>query len=144
MFTPASEILQDLASALSGSGRFSMVTVGPSPQATAVPRAAVMFEGLDFSPADDQPSASYVRLRARVVVHTRAEGPSQAASCGTDISAAAANALLEDPWRGGRCQNLPTGRATEVGRLETSPPRGNEVELALALRCHFVSQEGET
>jgi hypothetical protein len=66
----AGEILADLVAALRVCGQFAVVTLGDSAD-TAVPRAAVHHEGQDFFPPDDRPSGRYVRLRCRVVLHTR-------------------------------------------------------------------------
>jgi hypothetical protein len=51
-------------------------------------------------------------------------------------------ALLEDPFRGERCQDLPIGRATELGRSElVRGLKRPEVEMAFVVRCHF--EDGE-
>ena len=140
----ASEILQDLVSALRACGHFAVVTLGPSSD-TAAPRAAVHYDGQDFFPADDQPAGRYVRLRARVIIHTRCSHPAEQAGRELDLAGLAGEALLADPYRGGRCRDLPIGRATEVGQAE---PAGTvarpEMETLFAVRCHFEIPGGET
>lgn len=132
-----SEILGDLVSALRACGQFAVVTLGDSAD-TAAPRAAVHHEGQDFFPADDRPAGRYLRLRCRVVIHTRCANAAEQAQRELDLAAAAADALLADPYRGGRCADLPIGKATEVGRVEPSgTARRPEVETAFAVRCHY-------
>jgi len=56
----------------------------------------------------------------------------------------ASAALLADPYRGGRCRNLPVGRATEVGRWQLSRTvKRPNVEMSFDVRCHFELTEGE-
>jgi hypothetical protein len=133
----AGEILQDLVAALRVCGHFAVVTLGDSAD-TAAPRAAVHHEGQDFFPADDRPSGRYVRLSCRVVLHTRCADAGEQARRELDLAALAAEAILADPYRGGRCADLPIGKATEVGRVEPSgAARRPEVETAFAVRCHY-------
>ena len=50
--------------------------------------------------------------------------------------------LLEDPFRGERCQDLPIGQATELGRSElVRGLKRPEVEMTFVVRCHF--EDGE-
>ncbi|MFA6133385.1 MAG: hypothetical protein WC869_05135 [Phycisphaerae bacterium] len=137
------EILGDIVSALRSSGQFSLVTLGPAREATTIPRAAVCLEGLDFFPADDERTAQWARLRVRVVLHTRSQSPTRSNEREIEICQAAATAILADPYRGGRCADLPIGRSSEAGRFDPAPatPKGNEVEASFTLRCHFVAQE---
>ncbi|MCJ7545025.1 MAG: hypothetical protein MUP47_10790 [Phycisphaerae bacterium] len=132
-----SEILQDLVSALRACEQFAVVTLGDSAD-TAVPRAAVHHQGQDFFPADDRPDGRHVRLRCRVVIHTRCAQAAEQAQRELDLAAAAAEALLADPYRGGRCVDLPIGKATEVGQVEPSGTSHRpEVETTFTVRCHY-------
>ena len=134
--TAASEIIRDLVSALRASGHFAVVTLGGSAD-TAAPRAAVHYEGQDFFPADDHPANRYARLRCRVTLHTRSSQAAEQTHRELDLSAAAAEALLADPYRGGRCCDLPIGKATEIGRAEPGTASRPEVETSFPVRCHF-------
>ncbi len=139
----AGEILQDLVLALRACGQFAVVTLGDSGD-TAAPRAAVQYEGQDVFPADDRPTGRYVRLRCRVVIHTRCSHAAEQAQRELDLAAVAAEALLADPYRGGRCTDLPIGKATEVGRVEPSgPARRPEGEIPFTVCCHYELTEGE-
>ena len=61
-----------------------------------------------------------------------------------ELSALASEAVLDDPYRGQRCCDLPIGRATEIGHSElVSGLKRPEVEITVAVRCHFEVQEGE-
>jgi hypothetical protein len=141
---PATEILQDLASVLRGGGLFALVTLGPSGSASEVPRAAVVFEGQDFFQADDDISALWLRLRLRIAVHIRCDDPAESIARAGQLCASVAEAILEDPYRSGRCRDLPIGRATEIGRTEFTPGlRRPEAEVSLAVRCHFQIEQGQ-
>jgi len=134
----AAEILQDIVSALRSQGGLALVTLGAAPSATAVPRATVIYEGQDFFPADDSDSGQQARLRCRVTLHARCDEPAQQLTRALDLAAAASEAILADPFRGGRCCDLPIGRATEVGRAEpTDSVKNPDIEVSSAVRCHF-------
>lgn len=140
--TVANQILQDLVSVLRACGHFATVTLGTVGD-TAAPRAAVHYEGQDFFSADDRPAARYVRLRCRVTIHTRCSHAGEQAARELDLSAAACEALLVDPYRGNLCRDLPIGKATEIGRIESAPTNRPEVETSFAVRCHFEIPESE-
>jgi hypothetical protein len=138
MSEPATDILQDIASSLQAAGHFALVTLGSAGPAGEVPRAAVLLEGQDYFQADDRSSALWGRLRARVAVHVRCDNEADALARAGQLSADCVQTLLADPYRGGRCKDLPIGRATEVGRVELTPGlRRPEAEVSLAVRCHF-------
>jgi hypothetical protein len=138
----ANEIIQNLVESLRACGHFAAVTLGGGGD-TIVPRAAVHYEGQDFFPADDRPAARYVRLRCRVVIHTRCSHAGEQAARELDLSAIACEALLADPYRSGRCRDLPIGKATEIGRVDVGSTSRPEVETSFAVRCHFELPEGE-
>lgn len=144
MASTASDILQDLADTLRATGQFAQVTIGPGGSNTAVPRANVLYESTeDFQP-DDQPDQRWARLRSRIAIRTRCQDPAAAVTRANDLCAPAAAALMTDPYRGGRCQVLPIGRATEVGRCDLMTTlRRPEVEMSFSIRNHFVTQEGQ-
>jgi hypothetical protein len=140
--TVAAEIIQDIVSALRSGVGLALVTLGPAPSATAVPRAAVIYEGEDSFPADDSPDCRHARLACRVIIHARCDQPAQQATRAMELCTAAREAILADLYRGGRCRDLPIGRATEVGRAKhVGGVKGPEVEAVLAVCCHF--QVGE-
>ena len=143
MASVATEILHDVAERLRTSGLFAEVAVGSPAAASAVPRASVAYDGHDVFLSDDRANVLWVRLRARVVMHSRAARDDGRLALAADLASAVTNVLMADPWRGERCRDLPVGRATEVGRAEVaSGGRGSEVEIALAVRCHYEIEEG--
>lgn len=132
------EILQDLLQALRRSGPFATVSLGGEDGQAAVPRASVEPVGQDVFGPDDSPDGRWVRLRARVVIRTRSQGPAEAVARIGDLCEAAVAAVLADPHRGGRCRDLPIGRATEVDRVEVRTPlRLPDVEGSFLVRCHL-------
>ena len=143
MASTASDILADLAETLRSSGIFAQVTVGQGGSSTAVPRASVLLEGAeDFTP-DDAHDQRWVRLRSRVAIRTRNQDSAAGVARANDLCASAAAALMADPHRGGRCQVLPIGRATEVGRCDLSVSLHRpEVEMSFGVRNHYVIGEG--
>ncbi len=143
MASTASDILADLADTLRESGVFAQVTVGQDGSSAAVPRVSVLLEGAeDFTP-DDAHDQRWVRLRSRVAIRTRNQDSAAGVARANDLCASAAAALLTDPHRGGRCQTLPIGQATEVGRCDLSTSlRRPEVEMSFGVRNHYVIGEG--
>lgn len=135
--SPTSAILQDLLAALRACGKFAVATLGDAGGETSVPRASLCYESRETFPADDDASVCWVRLKVRVTVHARADKPSEAALRAVDLCSLASAALLADPCRGGRCQDLPIGAATEIGRGEPGDAKRPDIEMSFALRCHF-------
>ena len=143
MAANAAEILQDIVNALRGTGVFEIVSLGDSGSSTVTPRASVLFDTEEFFQPDDVHSMRWIRLCARVRLRLRSANSAEGIARATDLCVAAAEAILEDPYRGQRCQHLPVGRATEVARCEINPSlRRPEIEVILAVRCHFETQEG--
>ena len=141
MASAASEILQDLVDTLRSAGLFEQVTLGGD-SSTAVPRATVLFDGLDVLNGDDAGNSQWFRLRARVKVHTRAGDSREAVTRAADLFAAAQDALLSDPYRSQRCCDLPVGRATEIGRVDSAHAvKKPEIEVVFSVRCHFEIEE---
>jgi len=142
MACEAAEILDDLVDALRATGEFSSVTLGESGSATDVPRCSVIYEGTESFLPDDSPAARWVRLRAIVSIHARSIDSARGLRRADELSEQAMNSLLVDPFRGGRCRDLPIGRATEIGRCRLSRrPKRPEVEMTFDIRCHFETQE---
>ncbi|MBN1941814.1 MAG: hypothetical protein JW849_00810 [Phycisphaerae bacterium] len=143
------DILNDLTAALRTSGAFAHVELGGRRAEAVVPRASVLFERSDTFPSEPWPTSRWVRLQARVLLRTRSESPAQGQGRLCDLAAAACDAILADPYRGGRCVDLPVGRATEVQiirrprderypeRATTLDVRSPEQELCLTVRCHY-------
>lgn len=154
MASQANEILNDLVTVLRGCGAFALVDLGSSRADATVPRAAVIFERQDTTAADDDQAVKWIELQARVIIRTRSESSSQAAGRIADLADAATAAILSDPYRGGRCHDLPIGQATEVTRAEMSrderyPQRKTsltvsspEIEIVLIVRCHYQPADG--
>ena len=142
MASTATDILQDLASALRATGQFAQVTIGQGGSSSAVPRADVLFEGTEDFPADDHPDQRWVRLRSRIAIRTRNQDTAAGIARANDLCVSAAAALMVDPHRGGSCQVLPIGRATEVGRCDLAASlRRPEIEMSFGVRNHYVAQE---
>lgn len=138
MSSVASEILADLVQALRGTGKFRHVTLGEAGSAAEVPRASVLHEGQDSFQPDDAVGVQWYRLRATVSVHTRSTDASEAVTRANELYEEATQALLQDPFRSGHCQDLPIGRATEIGRSQlVRDLKRPEVEMAFDVRCHF-------
>lgn len=143
------DILNDLVSALRTGGAFAVVELGGRRSESAVPRAAVLLERIESFPSEPWPTARWVRVETRVLLHARGDSPAEGLVRVSDLAAAATSALLADPSRGGRCQDLPIGRATEVqivrhARDERYPERATSLdvrhpqrELCLTVRCHY-------
>jgi len=105
----ASEILHNMATVLRATGEFAQVTIGDGGSNTAVPRASVVYEGSEEFSGDDAAGQRWMRMRSRIVIHTRAEDWSTAVGRTTELCEAAAAALLADLYRENRCQALPIG-----------------------------------
>jgi hypothetical protein len=137
MPAPVSEILQDMIQALRAGGQFAAVSLGSGTE-TCVPRLRIEYEGQEVFRPDDMPDGRWVRLRAKVVVHTRTQSPAQGVARLSELCDAAIAALMADPYRGGQCRDLPIGRATEIDRIDrdhaaTSP----EAQASFVIRCHL-------
>jgi len=142
MASQAAAIVENIVAALRQSGRFNAVTHGQTPASNVVPRACVVFEGLDFLTADDSAQSPARRLRCRLSIHTRLADPSQRTARLTELCQAAVEALLADPFRGGLCRHLPAGGATELDHIQpVQHVRSPEAEATITLRCHFEAQE---
>lgn len=143
MTTPAVDILNDIVSTLQAAGAFNQVTLGESNSSTEVPRASVVCDGLDALSPDDSAGGRWYRLRATIVIRTRSLDRSQAVARINTLAQAAIDALLADAHRGGLCQDLPVGPATEIGPAR--PTRGlkrPEAEITIDIRCHFEQEAG--
>lgn len=154
MASQANAILNDLVTVLRGCGAFALVELGGSRAEATIPRAIVILERQETTVPDDDPSVKWIRLQARIVIRTRSESSSQAAGRIADLTDAAITAILTDQYRGGRCHDLPIGRATEVTQAEMSrderyPQRKTsltvsspEIEIILIVRCHYQPADG--
>ena len=143
------EILNDIVAALRNSGAFALVELGGSGSQTTVPRATVVYETRETFASDGFPTSRWVRLKARVFIRTRCESPAEGVTRTVDLCGAAADAILQDPYRAQRCHDLPIGRATEVQqtrlpRSDRYPERKTSLnvraphrEMSLTVRCHY-------
>jgi len=143
MASVATSILQNIVAALRAGGQFALVTLGQPGSSTAVPRATLRFEGQERFCSDDTPDTTWVRLRARLTVHTRSPKDSDLATKVIDLCDSATSAILTDPSRGGLCCELPIGGATEIDRLQPeSGIRRPAASAAFDIRCHYeISEE---
>jgi len=138
-------ILDNVVTVLRQSGRFNVVTLGQRPASNIVPRAYIVFEGLDCLTTDDSCQLLARRLRCRLCIHTRLADPSQRTARLTELCQAAVEALLADQFRGGLCRHLPGGAASELDHIQpVEHVRSPEAEATISLRCHFhAEEEGE-
>ena len=149
MSSVETEILNDIVTALRDSGAFALVELGGSESQSAVPRATVVYESRQTFASDGFPTSRWVRLQGRIFIRTRCESPAEGVGRTVDLAQAAADAILQDPYRSQRCHDLPIGRATEVqqtrwARSARYPERKNSLdvrapqrEISLIVRCHY-------
>lgn len=139
MSSITNDILGDLRDTLRDAGLFASVNLGGDRDTNRWPRAVVEPAGVEQSP-DDAPSR-WLSVRAAVRVLCRSESPENLTRA-LDLAQSAQAALLVDPGRGQRCQDLPAGRATQIGRLaiESGHPPYLAV-VAFDVACH-VDMEG--
>ncbi len=137
------EILQDLVSTARSTDVFSLVVLGDAGNSTASLRACIHLESQEAFQCDDSPSTTWVRLNVRIRIHARHSAAGQGVARVMDVCSILAGAILNDPYRGGRCRDLPLGRASEILRCEVdSSIRRPEIEAVLHVRCHFESEGG--
>lgn len=132
------DIAQDLIAAIRSAGEFSTVGLGGPVDGAALPSAWVRVDGVESFPADDQAGGTWQRVRLSVRVLTRADVASRAQARLAELIGTVTDAILTDPHRGGRCEDLPIGLATEIGTAQ--PDRlltGADVAAELTVRCHF-------
>jgi len=142
MSSHAADILGDIAAALRTAGGFGAVFLGAAPSQAEVPRTEVIQDGVEILSPDDSASTSWRRLRASVTIHTRAADAAVAAQRTDELSQAVQTALLADPYRSGKCVDLPVGRATELLRSRpVSNLKRPDAAVAIELRCHFEKDE---
>ncbi|MFB3894139.1 MAG: hypothetical protein ACE15C_19215 [Phycisphaerae bacterium] len=133
----ATAILDDMAAALRASGKFALVSVGENTSETAVPRAAVIFEGQEDLRPDGLAGARWLRVRARIAIRTRSQESAAGAARAADLCDSAVSTLLADPTRGGRCHDIAAGKATEVEKAGMSGGvERPEIEMGVIVRCH--------
>jgi hypothetical protein len=136
MAAKASHILQNLVQTLQTVKDFASVTLGASGD-TTLPAAWVLHESLAYHASDDS-TARWGRLSASIVIHTRDDAAAQALQRATDLADLAATCLLADRFRGQLCQDLPIGKATEIGPSHlASGVRRPDIQIRLDVRCHF-------
>ena len=103
-----------------------------------MPRAEVIYEGLEILSPDDSGGTLWRRLRASVNIYTRAADAAVGTKRADELAETAAEALLSDSYRDSNCVDLPVGLATEIQRAR---PVGRlkrpETAVTLELRCHF-------
>ena len=142
MPSSAAEILETFVETLRASGKFRLVMLGDAPSNSDVPRASILYEGQESFQPDDHATTRWVRLRASISIRTRSTDTAEATTRVNELCEDAMATLLEDPFRGERCQDLPIGRATELGRSElVRGLKRPEVEMTFVVRCHF--EDGE-
>ena len=140
MSSTVADILNDLRETLAGAGDFSAVLVAPVGDSTYWPRAELTLSGLDERPADDRPGGRWTTIRARVCIHVRDADPAAGLVRALELAEAAGTALLADRFRGQRCRDLPTGKATEIGPARVEPPvKAPYLALSFEVRCNFES-----
>lgn len=134
-------ILLDMLQALRSCAQFEDVTIGRPVASTALPRAALIFDSQETFAADDSATHNWARLQTRIVITARHESMTDLTGRGLQLVEAAASAILGDPYRGGLCQDLPIGKATQINRQECLKDAGPHMEFALTVLCHFEVPE---
>ena len=138
MPSTATSILRDLRSALMQSGLFADVTVGSPSSSADVPRACLVAGDGEELPADHSSAARWQRLCVRLLIHAREDDAAEAVGRIADLASQAAAAMLLDPTRRGLCQDLPAGKATEVGRtIIDRTVKRPDIEAEMVVRCHY-------
>jgi len=134
----ASNILNHLVATLRTLDVFAEVSLAaPDATRTPTPRADVTFEGLERLALDDAPEQAW-RLAAVVRITVRDERNDDALRRAIDLAGLVTDALLTDRFRGGRCQDLPRGRATVVTETKPATSRRPETEVRLLVNCHYT------
>jgi hypothetical protein len=132
----AGDILVNLRDALRASGLFAEVSIGPAVDTGKFPRAELHLSAVKETVPDDNPAARWLMLRARLAITVRGAGAEQLRAW--ELAEAAGAALLADRFRGQRCRDLPTGRATELGVAELSPhAKPPLAEVSFEIRCNL-------
>ncbi|MBI5723191.1 MAG: hypothetical protein HZA50_04475 [Planctomycetes bacterium] len=141
MSSAATAILQDIVSTLRAAAPSASISLGAAPAGAEVPRLAVVLEQVESFNPDDSADGRWHRLIARVIVRTRCENQPDGLARAAELCESAAESLFTDPGRSGLCSDLPIGRATEVGRTESSTTvRHPDYEMGFIIRCHFESE----
>lgn len=134
----ASQVLDHIVSTLRDGGAFGSVSLGDDPADTATPRACVTLTTLASGPLDDRADCRWQRVEAIVSVLARSDSPGGAIKRALSLYDHAAEALLQDPTRGGLCQDVPVGAATVVlGPQADSRVALPFVRLNFAVHCHL-------
>lgn len=135
-----SAIVQDLVRCLRESGLFAEVTAGGCALQTSLPRAELLGESQEFFRPDDSAGGQWIRLRVRLVVRTRCSRQADTRNRPGELMQAAIAAIMADPYRGGLCQDLPIGLASELERVaaadKAEKKEAVEGEMAAILRFH--------
>lgn len=141
MSSAATAILDDIVATLRAAAPAASVSLGAVPAGAEVPRLAVVLEQVESFNPDDSAAGRWHRLIARVIVRARCESQPAGLARVAELCETAAESLLTDPGRSGLCCDLPIGRATEVGRTESSATvRHPDYEMGFLVRCHFESE----
>ena len=142
MDAAATTILNDIVLTLKAMGCFAHVGLGRAGSESDVPRAHVEIDSLEHFRPDDSAGTYWVRLGARISLHTRSNDPAEAVRRMANLCAQVCEALLEDAYRGGFCQDLPIGEATQIVRRDASAAvRRPEVEGSVLVYCHYAVSE---
>lgn len=136
-----SAIVQDLVRCLRESGLFAEVTAGGCALQTSLPRAELLGESQEFFRPDDSAGGQWIRLRVRLLVRTRCSRQADTRNRPAELMQAAIAAIMADPYRGGLCQDLPVGLASELERVAAAADKAEkkeavEGEMAAILRFH--------
>jgi len=137
------EILTDILDALRDTKAFAAVTLGPDSDAARWPRAEVLLVRVERAQPDDSPQGAWWAIRAEVRICVRSTEETSALERALELAETAQAAVLTDRFRGQRCQDLPIGRATELGPADVEPAvKAPYLMVAFEVRCHFEA-EGE-
>ncbi len=136
MSATVADILTDLRDTLRSTGDFQAVTLGPDADASRWPRVEVILVATEEKQADDAANSRWLTAQAQVRVYVRSTGGADALQRALALAESAQEALLVDRFRGQRCQDLPTGKATELGPVTVQPNvKAPHLAVSFEIRC---------
>ena len=141
MSATVANILIDLRDTLRSTGDFQAVTLGPDADASRWPRAEVILIATEEKQTDDAANSRWLTVQAQARVYVRSTGGADALQRALVLAESAEEALLADRFRGQRCQDLPTGKATQLGPVTVEPNvKAPHLAVSFEIRCRFEEE----
>jgi len=80
-------------------------------------------------------------VQGRICIHVRAAKRADALARALELVASAQQAVLTDRFRSQHCQDLPCGRATQLGAVEIDPDvKRPHLAASFQVQCHFEEE----